>query len=267
MNGSKLSSKPVPYSAALAALTIIAICCPALAVDPPSPAAGAHTERTTAMSVQEDRTLSFSGYQWFVKGAASPVGPGPNYFGDGPDNVWVDADGSLHLRIAQKDGRWYCAEVGSKDSFGYGTYIFHLAPGADRIDPNAVLGLFTWETIPQHNNREIDIEISRWSQPDIDNCQFVIQPYERRENIHRFELALAGQPSTHSFEWRPQSVSFQSRLGDSEGAPLDSWTYTGPDLPAPGKENARINLWLFNGAPPSDGEAVEVVVTKFLHLP
>jgi len=267
MHGSKRSSKPAPYSAALAALILIAICRPALAVAPPSHSAGVHTEGTTAMSVQEDRTLSFSGYRWFVKGAASPVGPGPNYFGDTTDNVWVDDAGALHLRIGQKNGRWHCAEIGSIESFGYGTYVFQLAPGADRIDPNAVLGLFTWETLPQHNNREIDIEISRWSQPGLDNCQFVIQPYDRHGNIHRFDLTLADRPSTHSFQWTPQAISFESRLGDSEGDLLHSWTYTGADIPAPGNEKARLNLWLFNGAPPSDGQPIEVVVTKFLFIP
>jgi len=52
-----------------------------------------------------------------------------------------------------------------------------------------------------------------------------------------------------------------------EGAPIESWTYTGADTPPPGRAQTRINLWLFRGAPPSDGREVEVVVARFGFTP
>jgi hypothetical protein len=70
------------------------------------------------------KTLQFSGYDWLVKTSDSKVGPGPNYFSDSADNVFVDAQGQLHLRITESDGRWYCAEIISTRSFSYGTYRF-----------------------------------------------------------------------------------------------------------------------------------------------
>jgi len=39
------------------------------------------------------------------------------------------------------------------------------------------------------------------------------------------------------------------------------------DIPRPGDENARINLWLMHGLPPSDGQEVEVVIRKFEFVP
>jgi len=48
---------------------------------------------------------------------------------------------------------------------------------------------------------------------------------------------------------------------------LESWLYTGQDVPRPGSENARINLWLFGGQPPSDSEEVEIIIKKFEYLP
>ncbi len=39
------------------------------------------------------------------------------------------------------------------------------------------------------------------------------------------------------------------------------------DIPYPGDENARINLWLLNGLPPSNGQEVEVVIRKFEFVP
>ncbi len=64
--------------------------------------------------------------------------------------------------------------------------------------------------------------------------------------------------SSHSFTWSASSISFAS----SSALP-GSWTYTGADVPAPGDERARMNLWLFRGAPPTNGLPVEVVVKSF----
>src|SRR5437870_9597705 len=58
-------------------------------------------------------------------------------------------------------------------SFGFGTYRFRLDSPVDDIDPNAVVGLFTWSDRPDFNHREIDIEISRWGEPGNPNAQFV----------------------------------------------------------------------------------------------
>src|SRR5574341_1745935 len=39
------------------------------------------------------RQISFSGYMWNVKKSNGRVGPGPNYFSDSTQNVWVDLSG------------------------------------------------------------------------------------------------------------------------------------------------------------------------------
>ena len=38
-------------------------------------------------------------------------------------------------------------------------------------------------------------------------------------------------------------------------------------VPAPGGENARVNLWLAQGKPPQNGKSVEVVISRFEYLP
>ena len=58
------------------------------------------------------RWISFSGYDWWVKTSFGLVGPGPNYFSDSTNNVWLDAQGRLHLRITNRSNQWQCAEVG-----------------------------------------------------------------------------------------------------------------------------------------------------------
>jgi hypothetical protein len=210
------------------------------------------------------RRLTFSGFEWLVKGSDTREGPGPNLYGDGEENVWVDAEGRLHLRIDHRAGVWRCAEVIAAPALGYGKYTFSLGGGAEQINDNAVLGLFTWDNDREHHHREIDVELSRWGDATSDNCQFVVQPYDREGKMVRFEAALHGAPSSHSFDWRPGRIEFESKC---DGKVIRAWTYTGPDVPPPGKEQARINLWLFRGDPPSDGREMEVVVTGFAFVP
>ncbi|MFL6211650.1 MAG: glycoside hydrolase family 16 protein [Pyrinomonadaceae bacterium] len=213
------------------------------------------------------RTLQFSGYDWIVKASDRRVGPGPNYFSDSSDNVWIDAQGQLHLRLTQRDGRWSCAEVVSVRSFGYGTYRFYLNTPVDNLDPQVILGMFTWDDDPAYSHREIDIEVSRWGQANNQNGQFVVQPYIHPQNIVRFQLPPDLQSSAHFFTWKPDNVFCQSLKGLSTTPPTPSLViqqhlFT-QDIPRAGGENARINLWLMAGRPPTDGKETEIIISKF----
>lgn len=219
------------------------------------------------------RTIEFSGYTWSVKRGRQPrTGLIANYFLDWEENVWVDKEGLLHLRIIKRNGRWYCAEIASQKSFGYGKYIFYLATRVDQLDENVVFGLFTWGSSPSYYHREIDIEFSRWGQSKKENTQFVIQPGVRSGNCHRFDIRLKEDYSTHSFDWREGSINFESLYGYHSIPPYDnyrieSWNYTGKSTPKHKDENVRINLWLFNNRSPSDGMETEVIVKKFEFVP
>ena len=208
------------------------------------------------------RTVEFSGYTWQVKSSTGLVGPGPNLFSDSAGNVWVDALGRLHLKLTYSKGRWRCAEVINTQSLGRGRYSFALDSRVDALDRNVVLGLFTWSDDPAYANRELDIEFSRWGNAgDPTNGQYVVQPYDHPGNLQRITQPAAAA-STHSFDWQPGSVAF----GSSTAAP-STWTYAGPDVPPPGGEHVRMNLWLYRGAAPSDGKSVEVVVRRFSFTP
>src|SRR5438270_6126883 len=80
------------------------------------------------------QTVSFSGHLWKIKVSSSKVGPGPNFFSDSPQNVWVDTLGRLHLKITNVNRRWYCAEVVCLDSPGFGTYTWQLASPVGTLD-------------------------------------------------------------------------------------------------------------------------------------
>jgi hypothetical protein len=204
--------------------------------------------------------ITWSGETWQIKTSRSAVGPGPNLFDKA--NVSVDASGALHLRIARNAaGAWTTSEIIGPRSYGYGTYRFTLGSRVDALDPNVVLGLFTWSDKAPYAHRELDIEFARWGvASDPTNAQYVVQPYDVANHLRRFtQPALA--VSTHEFTWRAGSVTWRSL--DAAGTVLASSTYTGPDVPRTGDERVHLNLWLFGGRSPTDGAPTEVVVSAF----
>jgi len=151
--------------------------------------------------------LHFSGYDWTVRAARSDHGGEPNAYD--PANVWTDEKGYLHLRMAERSGRWTCAELSLDRSFGYGTYKFVVQDSA-HLSPSAVLGIFTWDDkLSEDNRNEVDIELSRWGVPNGKNAQYVVQPFYAPDNLARFTVVPAGV-MTHTFRWEPGKVSFRT---------------------------------------------------------
>lgn len=204
--------------------------------------------------------VNWSGLTWSIKTSRSAVGPGPNLFDKA--NVSVDGDGNLRLRIAKNAaGQWTCAEVIGPTSHGYGTYTFDVASPVNAFDPNVVLGLFTWSDRAQQAHREIDIEFAKWGNAfDPTNAQFVVQPWDALNHLYRF-VAPTTTNTRHSFEWRPGQVTWHSY--DSAGVLRATYAYSGQDVPTSRDERVRLNLWLFQGQAPSDGQPVEVIVSRF----
>ena len=218
------------------------------------------------------RWLSFAGYDWWVKTSAGPVGPGPNYFSDSTSNIWVDAQGQLHARITNRSNQWQCAELVSARTFGYGSYRFELNSRVDNLNPNVVLGLFTWSDDPAYTHREIDVECSRWGvAADPNNAQFVVQPYSPPGHLVRYAVPAGLTNSTHLFTWQNNRIAFECQRGSYSPVPaasniVASWAYS-LAVPQTGDENVRINLWLMNGAAPTDNQEAEVVIKSFDFVP
>ena len=217
-----------------------------------------------AAQVGAPRRLRFSGYEWVVKSSRGPVGPGPNVFSE--ENVEVDDDGQLRLKIARRGGRWTSAEIGSRRDLGYGTYRFSVAAGPR--DPRAILGLFTWSDHDDDaHHREIDIEIGRWGDADGPNAQCTVQPSSRPGNLIRFELPDG--PAVHEFNWSRSGISCRSQIEASAGSalPFVHRHQFRESAPPAGTANVRINLWLADGLPPSNDGVIEAIVQRFEYFP
>jgi hypothetical protein len=232
--------------------------------------------------------FAFSGYSWYAKIASPPTGPGPNYFSASPSNVSVDSQGRLHLAITRSKGHWYCAEVVLTSSLGYGTYTFYLDSPVANLDPNVVLGMFTWDDYYDSTlsdpHRELDIEFARWGSPGNSNLQYTVQPYTTKGNQIAFTVQADPARSKHSLVWQapdpavPGSypkVSFGSWGFDplsGQYAALAQASFpnagTAPSLvPPSGGERIRMNLWLNGGKAPLNGQPVEVILKQFTYTP
>jgi hypothetical protein len=201
-------------------------------------------------------TIQFSGIIWDVK-SGSNLGPGPNYWSSNSQNVWVDTNGYLHMKIRNVNGIWYCSELTTQKSFGYGEYSVCVEGNLESYDKNTVLGIFTYET----DTREIDIEFSRWANMSNPAGWYTVQPV-RSTSQRSFALNLKSNLSTHKFTWASNAINFQSYNGTSvsDESLIENWTYSGSQNPPAGNELFHLNFWLFQGRAPSNGLDAEVVI-------
>lgn len=218
-------------------------------------------------------TIDFSGYTWIVR-PSGEGGPGPNLWA--PDNVRVDENGYLHLRLTEKGGRWHCSEVYTRQRFGFGRYEFTVIGPLDRLDKNIVLGLFNYPTrdVGPDATHEIDIEFARWGVASAPPGNYTVWPATKalRQESKSFAFTLDSNSSRHSFFWTPTNVLFQSfaESGRADETLLNSWRYQPTNAterisssPMP----VHINLWCFKGRPPADGQGLEIIVRSFRFTP
>ncbi|MFZ0453220.1 MAG: T9SS type A sorting domain-containing protein [Ignavibacteriaceae bacterium] len=214
----------------------------------------------SATGLLAQRKIQFSGINWYVRN--DPGGPGPNEWSDSNNNVWVDSSGYLHLKITKVGNTWYCSEIYTDKSFGYGKYIFQLANNVEKYDQNIIVGLFTYE----NDSREIDIEFSRWGDPKSDAGWYTVQPPPyTSQNERHFPLHLSDDYSSHIIHWTKDSINFQSYRGNFDKVPsADSliwqWTYKGSKNPPVGNERLHINFWLLEGHAPVNNKEAELII-------
>jgi len=212
-----------------------------------------------------ERIIEFAGRQWVVKSGCG-LGPGPNCWSDSEESVWVDSSGQLHLKIREVNGTWYCAEVYTKACTQYGMHRFYVIkddPWLDNLDKNVVAALFLYKD----DQTEVDIEFAKWGEQDPDyNAQYVVQPWDEPGNLEPFLMELTGTHTTHYIDWHSSWIRFKSIHGHYQEPPypwllIHEWVYTGDDIPAEEEcLRVHINLWLYQGNPPSDGQEDEIIL-------
>ena len=190
---------------------------PAAEGTPGVPASLARIALATDVVERYGRILEFAGWTWGIKEAPTPVGPGPNRFSFLKDDVFVDKAGHIHLTLRFHDGLWWSTEIILLEDLGFGTYSLSTASRLDILDANVTFAAFLWDpfgdeqNVPGSPNREFDSEDSRWGNPaDPTNAQFVVQPFDVRDNLSRYTLPdLSLDPNLQrSFTWTQCRISF-----------------------------------------------------------
>jgi len=210
------------------------------------------------------KTITFSGYEWLVRQTQNDRHGMNDYDGR---NVWVDAEGHLHLLLTERDGRWTSADVRLTRSLGYGTYSFEVRD-TSQIDPSAAFSMYTFDPLGSDQNfRELTIDVSRWGEPGNMNGQFVVQPETVPANVFRF--AIPAGLVTHSLRWEPGRVSFKTvrRSGTPRGDSVVAERLFTARVPTAGAERPQMTLLYDRSAARPPSKAVEVVVEKFTFLP
>lgn len=243
-------------------------------------------------------SIRFAGLDWTVKvHETGQWGPGPNFFSGSEQDITIDSNGYMHMKIVNRDGKWFSTEVGCDQSMGYGSYIWTLEANLEEIPENIVLGLFTWDynTFQSDANSEVDIEISKWGdKTDLRTLQYGVQPinfgvlYPERMHRPEYPLGKLKGVTTHGFTWSDTAIIWASYAGDTygQGELLGEWKFDTSFparvkeeggsksepviIPAPGAEtHARMNLWIatWYAAGPADNKEQEMIIRNFEYRP
>jgi hypothetical protein len=216
------------------------------------------------------RKIEFSGHTWFVAHSTEPAAPGPNFWSG--ENVWVDEEGLLHLRLTknQTTGLWNCAELFTEKQFGLGTYELFVEGSIDKFDRNVVFGIFNYSGTDKHD--EIDIEFSKWGRASGANIHYAVWP-RNGVNADRWsseqQVTLDGTHTTQRIIRSADAVNFQSAHGfrnDHQFLAFEA-KCSRKDIISSQSMPLYLNLWLFNGKAPTDGKEVEIIIHKFSFTP
>lgn len=218
------------------------------------------------------RTINFSGYQWTVR--PDGVG-GPRNNNWCESNVFVDAQGRLHLKLTRRpDGSWCSSQVQTVQRLGFGTYQWQLASRVDQLDRNVVFGLFHYPTadVGPDGTNELDIEFTRWGDPSANILNYTVYPAATGlpHTTINFPMTLNGDWSTHRYIWGSQSVRFQSTHGhyNNNPLPIADWIFAPAGMPNRiGQQPMPVFMNLWVTAPPANAQPVEIIITNFTFTP
>ncbi|MES2308080.1 MAG: glycoside hydrolase family 16 protein [Verrucomicrobiota bacterium] len=218
------------------------------------------------------KTLYFAGHQWDVRQGQGA--PGPNNWDE--RNAWLDESGQLHIKLAFRERKWTGAEIWTQDRLGFGTYQIKLIGRPDQLDPNIVFGFFGYTTpdIGPDTTNEIDIEFSQWGRTLANNAYWTVWPAQQgiERTAYGYPIHLSGTYTTHRYIWQSKQVEFQALNGHQDGNAnlFSNWTYHPTDYLKRVPQKAlpfHINIWLFNGKAPINGQEVEMVISEFKFTP
>ncbi len=205
--------------------------------------------------------IAWKGRTWTVRDGQG--NPGGNYWS--ASCVAVDTNDYLHLKVKYgATGVWYCGQVDSTESPGFGTYRWYTVGRMNQLDSNLVGSLSTYYDLAH----ELDIQFAYAYDDEPTNVAYVVQPYYLAGHRASYAHAFTNDLTTHEFVWNPRTVTYRSWYGHTpepspKGGEIQTWTYEGDDVPGDTNELIRMNLWMYNALAPASSQ--ELVVADFFY--
>ncbi len=259
-----------------------------------------------AACADSSKTLRFSGYSWQIIESEETEYLNDTNLRFDRQNVWVDEQGRLHLKISNSDNGWYSAGLICTTDLGYGQYIFFLENRVDmytdcrldQLDEYAIFNISVDDGLSLDDVDNINIAFSpqvgisednnhnSWFRTSIDNQQESYVYYidlDTWENLMGRDLfARPTRPGQYwirsSFNWEPTSVRFESVIEWHTGPgmvtyPLAIWELDGASIKDSGKD--RINILLTINEeylnryidPLAEDGTTEVIISRFKFIP
>jgi len=164
--------------------------------------------------------IEWKGITWLVKHATdrdAPKGPGENIWSS--QNIWIDDQDKLHLRITrQPDGRYLCAEIQSENEYQYGTYTWKVSSDLSALQKDVIFGLFQYGGTDYIN--EIDFEFTRWNNASGNWCNYTVYRSQVTTSnpevnyVHvDYSEPLEGTATTHAYTREADKITFRSYHG------------------------------------------------------
>jgi len=223
------------------------------------------------------QSLNWKGHTWAVTngGMAGVVSGSAN-------NVVLDGNGYLHLKITNSGGTWTAAELFTTDNLGFGTYQWQFEGPVDNFDKCVVLGLFPYGPaghIGGDGENEIDIEFSKWNgEVGSSNADFAYYPAtgfgaNGKSATDIFQFSLGGATlSTGRTVWSSQSITGTIMSGLQPVGTTANVLHTFTFAPASGAAQKipqvavplGMNFWCYGTTPASNQE---IIVRDFQFIP
>jgi hypothetical protein len=213
-------------------------------------------------------SIRWKGYFWSIK-SGRHSNPGHNDWN--PNNVFVDTNGFLHLKITYNtnSGNWDCAGLYTTSRLRFGTYQWEVEGRLDQLDRYVVLGLFPYAGPPGLN--EIDIEYTRWGKAANHDCWWTIYPNSgttvARNNA---SFNLSETYTTSRLTWSSSGVHYWHMGGFQPIGTIANlfaeWNCASSSPAQNIPQQAmplHMNLWLYQGHAPANGQSVEVIIHDF----